>query len=205
MCKVRLLLFLLLWIVCGAACSKQGDGSPTDGQVIGSRYTNIFFRFTVDIPGGWAVGTSNAATSPTPGAAGGPKTQAPATAHQLLMLSEKPLGTSTPTNPSLLVMAEKTASVPGVKDAKDYLVRISQLMADAPIVYHPIRGITDIQLGGAPAVRLDFSARLNPQKTAHQSYVVSQREDHILSFILSGPSETEIRRLEQVLQTLKFH
>jgi hypothetical protein len=169
---------------------------------MGGVYTNSYFHFTLGIPTGWAVDAIKPAAASGQELPVSARTKGQPTAHQLLILSENRSATS---NPSLLIMAEKTAAVPGVKNAKDYLVLISRLMADAPIAYRPMQGIADVTVGGAPAVRLDFSARLTPQKTARQSYLISQRNDHILSFILSASSEQELRQLEQALQTVKFH
>ena len=196
-----------------AACSDSKRaplGSPTDSELAGGRYTNLYFHFTLNVPAGWSVGELKTASNRPPGA---PTPTAPAaaevrqevTAYQLLVLSEKPLAPNTGNNPSLLVMAEQTASIPKVKDAKDYLARISQLMTDSPIAYRPVNGITDFRIGGVPAVRMDFSARLGPQKSGYQRYVVCQREQYILSFILSGTTEDDLKRLEPVMQSVKFH
>jgi hypothetical protein len=206
--RMRVLGLSLSWLLLGCllpGCQQHQTGSPADGQMVNGQYTNLYFKFTVRIPAGWSVSELKTIIAPPPGSTNAPSPGRDADAHQLLMLSEKPIGPSAVSNPTLLIMAEKTAAVPGVKSAKDYLARISQLMTDSPIAYRPVNGIADLQLGGAPAVRLDFSARLGHQKNGRQGYLVCQRENYMLSFILSGLSEEEIKRLELVLETIKFY
>ena len=202
---VRLLLVPVLLAGLTASCRRPKSGSPADGRLVGGLYTNLYFNFTVGIPAGWSVGELKTTTAPLPGSTRVPSMNPQAAAHQLLMASEHPVARGIADNPSLLVMAEKADAVPGVKNAKDYLARISQMMTDSPLAYRPINGIADVQLGGIPAVRLDFSAQLNKQKTGRQGYLVCQRDQYMLSFILSGPTDAEIKRLEQLLQTVKFY
>ena len=187
------------------ACAKTREGSPVDGQVVGPLYTNRYFGLSLNIPAGWTTAEfkptfSTPGNTPRPA----PKTPRDEHTHQLLMLSEKPLDSPQPANSSLLIMAEAAASVPGVKTAKDYLARASQLMIDAPIAYHPVSGIADTSVGGVASARLDFTARLASDKSARQSYLVCLRYGYVLSFILSATTEEELKRLEQVLQTARF-
>jgi hypothetical protein len=189
-------LLSLLAILLGG-CSHPKQGSPSDGKVVGSFYTNGYFNLTIDIPPGWSVGEIKPLMPPNPGAQ--------VYSFQLLMISDKPLNTGSETNISLLVMAEKASSVPGVKDARDYIARVNQLMVDAPIAYHPTIPITEMAIGNFRVQRLDFVARLGPTKTARQSYQSTLRAGYVISFILSAADESGIRRAEQVTQSARFH
>jgi hypothetical protein len=92
-----------------------------------------------------------------------------------------------------------------VKNARDYIARVSQMLVDAPIAYHPTTPITEIALGNIRAQRLDFTARVGPAQTARQTYFASWRDGYVISFILSAQDEGGIRRLEQVAQSSRFH
>lgn len=195
---LRLLLGLLGLVWFSSAC-KQPSGSPVDGQIVGQVYTNDFFRMSVGIPSGWATSGLKPNLPSVPPAKVSARER---NAHQLLLISEKPMGSSTNSNPSLLIMAEKASTVPGVRTAKDYVARVSQLLADAPIAYRPLAGITETKLGKVPAFRLDFSARLEKGRTARQSYIVCLRRGYVVSLILSGRSATELEQLERMLPTV---
>jgi len=201
---LRLLLGIMGVLLLGA-CQRSREGSPTDGQLSGPYYTNRFFGLSIRVPSGWTVSELKPTFVPPKNSPRPPPPKSSAqSAYQLLMLSEKPLSTAQVNNGSLLVMAEEAAKVPGVKSARDYLARVSQLMIDAPIAYHPVAGMVETKLGGTPAWRMDFTARLGPNKTVNQTYIVCQRHGYALSFILSGTTPAEIQRLEQVVQAARF-
>lgn len=202
-CSLGAILLAVLAVM--AACRKEDPGSPTDGQVINQLYTNRYFGLTVAFPPGWAPGEFKPTfVAPANAPSSAPTQPHDAQTYQLLLLSEKPLETHAQTNASLLVMAELMRPSTRVKDAKDYLARISQFMVDSSVAYRPVSPITETRLGGLPAFRMDFTARLAGNKPAWQSYVVAARKGYSLAFILSASSDAGMKRLDQILERVRF-
>jgi len=196
---------LLAVLAAVPACRREDPGSPTDGQVVNQFYTNRYFGLTIAFPPGWAPDVFKPSfVAPANAPSSAPTQPHDAQTYQLLLLSEKPLETHAQTNASLLVMAELMRPSTGVKDAKDYLARMSKFMVDSSVAYRPAGPITETRLGGLPAVRMDFTARLAPNKPGWQSYVVATRKGYSLAFILSASSEAGMKRLDQIIERVRF-
>src|SRR2546422_8933961 len=121
-----------------AGCGQAQRGSPTDGRVVAGQYTNSFFGFAMTLPAGWTT-ASNAVLEQVQRS--GLQTLANAnrdqelkrkieasaqSSHQLLLASEKPWGTATTSNPSLIVAAEKLSPSAGMRTGQDYLAHVSR-------------------------------------------------------------------------------
>jgi hypothetical protein len=183
----------------GLGCKKAVARSPAGGARAGTVYTNTFFGFSLPIPAGWSVASSSVTNAPDP----------KAHTFQLLLTSEKPLGTKTDSNPTLLVVVEKT-SVSGAHDAQEYLDHITRMLSQSivrqgntVIPYATDGKIQPANVGGRDGARANLTVRLG-QRRAHQSYFSTVVNGYAFSIVISAMNELDLRRLEEVVASASF-
>jgi hypothetical protein len=208
----RPLFFVILLGLTG--CGSFKFGAPEDGQVVSGVYSNSFFGFSMDLPSGWSVAPGNTLETiqRRENKVMAEQIQdrdfqrklqaAPQDSHQLLLVSEKPWGTQTESNPSVIIAAEKALRETGITTGKDYLVRVSRLLANSPLPYQPSGAMVETKLGDKIFHRLDFTATI-ANKRLRQSYVAMVDRGYSLVFIVSG-GETEFKSLEEMLSSVRF-
>jgi hypothetical protein len=198
-----------------AACSRAPQGSATDGRLTGGVYTNSFFGFSFSPPAGWPDSSqavieqarrdrSNAIAAAGNTAELQRQAAAAADSHHLLFISEKPWGGATDSNPSIIIAAEDVSGDRRIRTGKDYIVKVSRLLANSPLPYQPSGEIREVEAGGATFGRLDFTANI-AGKTLRQTHLARVIHAHALTFILSAGSEAELQKVEAALKSLRFH
>jgi hypothetical protein len=206
--------FLAIILLSLTGCGSFQFGAPDDGQVVSGVYSNSFFGFSMDLPSGWSVAPGNtletiqcsenkALAEKIQDREAARKLKAtPQKSHQLLLVSAKPWGTQAESNPSFIIAAEKALRETGITTGKDYLVRVSRLLANSPLPYQPSGAMVETKLGDRIFHRLDFTATI-ANKRLRQSYLATVDRGYALVFIVSG-AETEFKSLDEMLSSVRF-
>lgn len=206
------------WVVAAVAlavllgCRKPAPSTPADGALSDGAYANRYFGFSLTFPAAWSVAskeTEEHILGVGKEAAFGQDAMRRAAAttvlkdsYQLLTILEHPYGTPGISNPSLMVMAEKVSYAPGVRTGKDYLLNLIQHLSGGQIPYKVVREPYEFAVGSATFHRAEFAVR--SQTTTRQSYLATVRRGYALSFILTGVSDEEMARLEEIVRSIKF-
>jgi len=184
-------------LLCG--CKKVAARSPDAGVVAGQTYSNAFFGFSLPVPAGWSVAPADTANA----------RDGSAETHQLLLISEKPLGVSTESNPTLLVVAEQV-SASGATTARDYLQYVTRILS-ASIVrqgetmtpYTRSGEMEETPVGGRAGGRASFTVQIG-ERQARQTYFSTVIKGYALSIVVSAMNEADLRRLEGIAKSARF-
>jgi len=209
-----LVLLFAVALVAFIGCGHAPNGSVTDGTFKPGSYTNSFFAFSIAFPRNWPESAQAVAEKSRR-----ERTEALAAAHtndhlrkqiaaenpshHLLVISEHPWGSPTPSNPSLIIAAEEVAGDRHIRSGKDYLVKVSRLLANSPLPYQPMGELREVQIGGVSLGRLDLTANFAGQ-SLRQTHLARVQHGYALTFILSASNEAELKRLETFLDSLRF-
>lgn len=197
-----------------AGCGRAPHGAPADGYVGRGTYTNSFFAFSLAFPPGWAESTQTIAeqarqqqANTLAAAANNPEFQrefaAAGTSHHLLVISEKSWGVAAESNPSIIIAAENISRDRELRSGEDYIVKVSRLLANSPLPYQPSGEIREVKIGGVTFSRLDFAANIGG-KSLRQIHLARVVLGYALTFILSAGDESELKRLEAILGSVRF-
>jgi hypothetical protein len=185
------ILFFGSVIIASVGCKKVVAASQERKASEAKLYTNAYFGFSLVVPPGWSASLpTNAASSDT-----------------LLFISEKPLGSKATSNPTLLVLAEKT-SASGMRNAKDYLEHLTRMIPDSivvqrgqtPIPYKKVGEVREVKAGTRVWDRVDLTVGVG-ERLVHQAYFATVINDYILTVIIAGITDAEVRRLEEIVAT----
>jgi hypothetical protein len=190
-------------------CAKKVP--PTSGRLLlRNAYTNDFFRFQITIPAGWSVADREALQKATKAGAkaltSGDKQAEAAmeasleTTHQLLVVSEKPLGTRVEPNRSIVLTAEDISGAPAVKNGKDYITESMKLLTGPGKALRPMGEPVPVRINGREFYRADIEGDVLGRKI-RQAYFVLIDKRHALSIVITADSESNVN---QVLASIGF-
>ena len=120
--------------------------------------------------------------------------------YQLLTVFRHPLGTPGITfNPAIMVIAEKVAHAPGVKNGKDYLLNMRlvlpkagpQILLNEPVEYH---------FGGSQFFRDDYLIEANGARV-FQAYFANIINGYALVFAFMGQDQTSVDEMAKAMET----
>jgi len=200
---------LVLLLICFSANAQSGVdlGSVQDGT-----YVNSHFEFKFTYPKGWTVhgketdermrelGTEMAANS-----GAGTKESievALKSTYSLLTVFRHPIGTpGITTNPAILIIAEKVSHAPGIKNGKDYLLNVRELMkrTGAQILSDEPKELT---LAGKQFFRDDFVVDINGVKIT-QNYYAHVMKGYALVFLFMGENQKTVDEMAKSMDTLE--
>ncbi len=194
--------------------SQDASGGPTDDRLSDTHYENDFFGFSLPLREGWAVApreaeehlrkVGNSALAGDDALLRAQLEDSLARTHQLLTLSEQPLGSPVPFNPSLIVLAEGVGHLPGVTSGPDFLGVMDNTLQRGAMPYHPTGGIEPLTLGGRTFHRRDYALRL-PRMEILQAYLVRVEGDWALGFILTARTPDQLDELIGFAEQVRFH
>ena len=201
-------LFLLAAIAI-VSCQRE-DLHPSSGTVTDAKYRNAYFKFSVPVPAGWHVAStetedhlrkvgSSAVVGDDPLLKAAVETAAPI---QLLTATEHPVGSAVPFNSSFLIMAERVSHAPGIKTGEDYLFQLEALLERSPIPYEPLGEVTSLNLDGHTFARRDFS--ISALQALRQSYIVGREGDYVLAFVFTAADQETLDSLVATLADSEF-
>jgi len=204
--RVALTISTILLLCCYANAQSEVDrGTAQDGT-----YINAGFGFRFKYPKDWAVhgeatnerireiGKEKIAES---GAV--PKSNmdvALNNTYQLLTVFRHPLGTPGITfNPAIMIIAEKVAHAPGIRNGKDYLLNMRlvlqktglQILLDEPVEY---------QFGGSQFFRDDYLLDANAVRV-YQAYFAKIVNGYALVFAFMGQDQTSVDEMAKAMET----
>jgi len=200
---------LVLLLICFSANAQSGVdlGIVEDGT-----YANPHFEFKFTYPKGWTVhgketdermrelGKEMAAN-----AAGTSKEQlevALKSTYTLLTVFRHPVGTPGITsNPAVLVIAEKVAHAPGIKNGKDYLLNVRELMRRTGAQVMPNEP-KEFNFAGRQFFRDDYGVEINGVKIT-QAYFAQVMKGYALVFIFMGPDQKTVDEITKSMDTLE--
>ena len=201
----------LVALTASCACERSDRLDPRSGSLTDTTYQNTFFGFTLQIPAGWSVASSQteermraigsrAVAGEDPVLKAAIETSQPI---QLLTLTERPVGAPVAFNSSLIVVAENVSHAPGIRTGADYLFHIETLLERSPIPYQPLGEVGEMDLDGHSFSRRDFL--ISSQPGIRQSYFVAREGEFVLAFIVTAQDEATVNSLSEVLAKIDFH
>jgi len=165
-------------------------------------YRNQGFGFTCKIPEAWVLRTEeiNAREEDATNANAGTRTADAGKAGRVLLsaFSRPPEARAEDVNSSILIVAESTATYPGLKEAAQYFGPVTEI-AEAQgfeIVNEPYEFV----LGTKTVVRGDFQKDVGA-RVMRQSTLVVLARGSALSFTFIGGTEDDV---EELVQGLSF-
>ncbi|HXC71230.1 MAG TPA: hypothetical protein VN644_14705 [Pyrinomonadaceae bacterium] len=196
---------ILLLCACANAQSEVDLGTTQDGT-----YTNSGFGFSFKYPKDWVVhgqatnerirelGKEKIAES---GAASKANIDvALNNTYQLLTVFRQPLGTPGITfNPAIMVIAEKVAHAPGIKNGKDYLLNMRPLLTKAGpqvLLNEPV----ECQFGGSQFFRDDYLLEVNGARV-FQAYFARLVNGYALVFAFMGQDQKSVDEMAKAMET----
>ena len=201
---------LLLAMGASYACDGEGPLDPRSGSLTDNTYRNAFFGFTLDIPAGWSVASSETEdhirdVGSRAVAGEDPVLKAAVEASepiQLLTATEHPVGATVAFNPSLMVVAENVSHAPGMATGADFLFHMQSLLERSPMPYRPLGEPAEVDLDGRSYSRRDFLLSVEPG--IRQSYLAAREGDYVLVFILTAHDEASLASLSETVAGIDF-
>jgi len=195
------------------SCGKQIPNSFDFGTIANNTYTNTYFGFSMAVPSGWNVQTSeemkamsNLGKELMAGEDKHFKKQIDAAeinVANLFTAFQFELGETTGYNPSVVINAENISKTP-IKTGADYLNAARKTLARSQMSLQPTSSNERIVLGGKEFSY--FSGTLDVQGIAvQQRYYSSVINNFSLNIVLNYQTEAELERLLEVLKTLQFN
>ena len=198
----------------GAGCATLQHKSPADGGVAGGEYTNSFFGFALPIPNGWSVAPQEALNATvkmgsemlTESADKRVKAALKAAekkTHNLMLMSEHPLGAAVPFNANIIGVAELVRHTPGVKTGADYLFHMRNVLKMSNVGLQSRGEPKETQLGKRTFYHEQYySGTTSP--SVEQAYYVTVLDGYALALIVSAASQDDLPRVEATLKDLRF-
>jgi hypothetical protein len=198
--KVHIIFKGLLWVLVFLSVISQASyvkaSGPDDDSLEDNAYTNNYFSFQLPIPDDWYIADDQtiqnlrqAAENYTAGNLG-------KIDYLLLMVSQLPAGTSGDSNPSLSIAAESLSRFAKVNNGQEYLSQLSGTLARYAI--YTVGKVYEYPLDGIPFYRLDLEVSTEIGQI-RQSYIAMASKEYVLSIVLTGRTEEEISRLENII------
>jgi len=196
-----------------------GGGASAPPEVAGgvdlaaNQYRNSFFGLTLEIPEEWHVASDEtkealldagtAAISADDAVFRAQMEAAKAQTHQLVMISEHPVGAPVAFNPNLVLMAERIGHFPGIEDGADYLFQIEQTLAQSSLPYEKVGE------GGTHTIAGDTWDAVNyriagPGGKLLQEYLALKRGEYVLVFVTTAIDADQQTSLRDIASTLDF-
>ena len=171
--------------------SKLDDGTLKDGV-----YTNREFGFTCVVPSGWVLRTAEMNTRDETASA---DNQRKSDSRVLLSaFSRPPEAVAEDVNSSILIAAEPVASYPGLKEAVQYLAKVSEIATSRG--FSEQRDPYEIAVGSRTLVRQDFQKDVG-SRLMRQSTLVMLAHGYAVSFTFIAGTQQE---LDDLIEGLNF-
>lgn len=207
-----IIVFFIVILFCSSSCiNAHKSGQPDDGNIQKGVYLNTYFGLSFPIPDGWHIlddknqeilrqEAIKQAVENDPTVKETIQDEQKTTWH-LLSVFQYPMGT-TPTNASIMIIAEKIPQGTNIASGRDYSIQSAQSLAKHPL-YKQVSKVYDYSIGENAFSRVDFE--LGSQAVAgYQSNITMIRKGYAFSFVLVASTQEGLTQLEQVLGQTKF-
>lgn len=180
------------------------------GKIEGSTYTNRYFRMKISIPQGWQVRDEEAQKQISERgkeilANGNEQVRKSVEVSEfntlhLLAISKYPRGSTVPSNPNFVCVAERINPVLS-ETSTEYLGEVKRLLQGGQQPYEFEGDIYSQFIDGQRF--FVFSAR-NTRNGVRQNYYSTRMKDYNLSFIISYKTDEDLKALQEILDSVKF-
>lgn len=204
------------WLVAGALVVGCGDKKTIDfGEVQAGIYTNSFFNLRLSLPDSWHVldlesrmelmkrgGQIVAGDNKNLKAA---VDAADLNSLNLLAANESPPGSAVPTNPGIMLIAEKVKHLPGIKRGSDYhfqskkLLQLSQMQISYP------QEIYETNIDGISFDVMETEITIGPGAVVRQRQYATIMNSYALLVVLTYQDEYGLGELERIVETITFN
>ncbi|MCH8904960.1 MAG: hypothetical protein IIA45_13720 [Bacteroidetes bacterium] len=192
-------------------CSTKTPDTLDAGSVKRDVYTNEYLGIHIPIPDNWVVASE--ATMATLLQAGkeamaGDGDQAVVDESinnmvNLLMITQHPHNAAVQFNPSLIVIAIKSGTLPGVNSARDYVESTSNSIRVGAVPFEIIEGIHEEPIGSKQAIALEAVINLTDIKI-YQNFYAIEIKDYLVAINLSTNKEADRILLQQTLKDITW-
>ena len=209
--KILISTILLLFLF---SCNINSKKTIDFGILESGVYENKFFDLVVEIPETWhAVDDESRIELTKKGIdfIAGDDDNLKATFNaadlesiNLLFVSEHLLGAPVPTNPSLIIMAEKVEHLPGIVEGKDYHFHTKKLMESSAISVSYPKDIYGDLLGTEYTFDvLELEIKIGKIKYFQKQYAVIMK-GYALVIALTYSNKEELEKLDNILKTIEL-
>lgn len=198
--KISVTLRMLLWAMLSLGILYQVNparaSGPDDDLLEDNIYRNNYFSFQLPIPDEWHIADDQTIQNLRQSTENLTEEKSEKIDYFLLLVSEYPAGTLSNSNPSMSIGAENLSRFAGVSNGQEYLSQLSKGLAKQTI--YEIGEVYEYPLDGKPFYRLDLE--VNTQiGTVKQSYIAMASKEYVVNFVLTGKTEEEMSRLENII------
>jgi hypothetical protein len=204
--RLSLTIPIILLLCCYANAQSEIDrGVVQDGV-----YINAGFGFSFKYPKDWVV--HGEATNERIRELGKEKIAETGTSkatvdvalnntYSLLTVFRHPLGTPGITfNPGILIMAEKVAHAPGIKNGKDYLLNVRVFLMKAgyqPLLKEPMES----HFGGSEFFRDNYAVEVNGVHMVEAQFA-TVKDGYAIVFLFMGQDQASLDEMTKSMDTL---
>jgi hypothetical protein len=200
-----------------AAGSAPGSAVVAElgrGTLTGHKYTNDYFKLTVDLPEQWYVQSQEEAeqlqqvgSQVATGKGSNPnlkKAMAAAQAKTLTLVAafqQKP-GTPIPFNANVMVLAERVNHMPGIRSGADYCEQLKKALSMTALkyVFEPVE--PGHKIGSMSAYCLPLHANFGGIEVKQRCYA-TRYKDYALAVILSYATDEQRKITEGIVANIK--
>lgn len=209
--KILILGILSLLLV---SCSNQASKEIGFGHFEGTRYLNDYFGLQIEFPEAWSIQdreTIEAISKTGIETLAGDNDNLEAalnaaelqTVNLFAVFKFQP-GAPVDFNPSIMCVAERLESMPGIKKGEDYLFHVKKLLNSTSIAYEFPQDIYTKTIDG-----IDFdvlTTQINVGVfTVEQSYCVTIMKGYALGMVVSYATEAEKSEMLTTLEAAEFN
>ncbi|MBA3036197.1 MAG: hypothetical protein FP814_06850 [Desulfobacterium sp.] len=209
-----IVLLTIFTICCLLGCENNSKKAIDFGKYESGVYTNSYFKLKVTIPEAWYVmddetrfefmkksGKIIAGKDKNLNAA---LEAADLDSLNLLFASEQPPGSSTNSNPNLILMAEKVKHLPGIVRGKDYHFHTKKMLeASAVKVSYP-KEIYEEQIDGINFDVLEIQIDMGTN-TIRQKQYATIMNGYALLFGLTYTDDNGLQKLDGIISAVNFN
>ena len=216
--KVLILSLMISILALSTACASKDAAKLNMGKVDGSKYTNKYFGFSVEVPKNWTVleekikdEVNNRGKETKDGTVAGDNTQNDLSKEVTLNLfsaTMRPVGDTKyeydQFNPNFALIAENLSLNSDVKSSNDYLLKIKKRLGNlVQIPYKFKKGNYPKKIGGELFDVMEVKIE-SATVVITQNYYARKVNGYILCFVATYSSDIGQKELDGIVNTVKM-
>ena len=189
----------------------QADANAVLGLVEGSKYTNDYFGFSVDLPGDWYVASREELAQimqiTTDYLSSNSDTTIDLTQQNIVPLvfasSENPFTTTSTSNPNIVCLAENISQVKSMIPDVTSFLNLAMQQVGSQGVTMSFGDVETLTIDGQEVGKVSGTTVQNEMEIRQTMYVFL-KGDYVIDFTLSSFTDDETAMLEDAMSTLSF-
>lgn len=208
--KCLALLFCALFL---AGCEKKVAEEIDFGTLSDNVYQNEYFGLKLKLPAEWSIQDEEKrqqilekGATILAGSDKNFKAKLKASEQQtiyLLAAFQHPPGTAVPFNPSIMCMAERVRSLPGIRRGKDYLFHARKMMEAGQMKFEFPKEIYSAKLDGSEFDVMESTLKVG-SSVVQQRYYATISKGYALCFVFSYKTPEEESVLKSILENVSL-